>query len=316
MDSLIYSLNATLPIFAVIFLSYGFKCLGLLPDAFVAGADRFTFRVLLPLLLFRDIAGSQVGAQFDLRFFLLCAGVTTAAFLGCWAVAECFLKDKTMVGAFTQGAFRGSLAILGVAFAQNLYGDAGLVPLMIVASVPLFNIYSVIVLTVRAPDRGQAAGFGAVRSCAMGVLTNPIILGILAGLPFSLFGVTFPVPVARTLDSFASMATPLALVTIGAGFEGRRALQKLGPTFAASVLKLLVLPALFLPVGIAMGFRDQALVALLILLGAPSTVTCYIMCKNMGGDAPLSASIIVLTTALSALTLTGFLTLLRAGGLI
>ena len=65
-----------------------------------------------------------------------------------------------------------------------------------------------------------------------------------------------------------------------------------------------------------MGFRDQAMVALVILCGAPSTVSGYVMAKNMGGDHVLAASIVVLSTALSAVTLTAILFILRTAGLI
>lgn len=314
MESLRFGLNATLPIFAVIFLSYVFKRRGLLPDSFVAGADRFTFRVLLPVLLFRDISAGRIDEHFDARFFVLCIIVTTVAFCAVWLGAELFMKEKDSIGAFTQGAFRSSLAIFGIAFAQNIYGDAGFVPLMIVAVVPLFNIYSVIVLTVRAP--GRVHGSGAARACVKSIVTNPLILGILLGLPFSLLRVEFPAVVSKTIGYFASMATPLALVTIGAGFEGGKAIKKLRPTFAASAVKLLILPAVFLTLGYLCGFRGPALVALLVMLGTPSTVTCYLMCKNMGGDAVLSSSIVVVTTALSALTLTFLITILRALGAI
>ncbi len=314
MDSLLFSLNATAPIFAVIFISYLLRRRGVLPDAFLQGADRFTFRVLLPVLLFRDIAGGRISEQFDARFFVFCVAATTIMFAAIWLGAELFLKDRDSIGAFTQGAFRSSLAIFGIAFAQNIYGDAGLVPLMIVAVVPLFNIFSVIVLTVRAPDR--AHGAGAMRMCVRGILTNPLILGIVLGVPFAVFQIDFPPIAESTLNYFAAMASPLALVTIGGGFEGTKALHKLRPTFAASAIKLLVLPAVFLSAGYALGFRDQALVALLVMLGTPSTVTCYLMCKNMGGDHVLSSSIIVVTTAFSAVTLTAFLYILRAAGAI
>lgn len=314
MDSLLFSLNATIPIFAVIFISYFLRRRGILPEAFLAGADRFTFRVLLPVLLFRDIAGGRISEQFDARFLVYCVAVTTIMFAAVWLGAELFLKERDSIGAFTQGAFRSSLAIFGIAFAQNIYGDAGLVPLMIVAIVPLFNIFSVIVLTVRAP--GRAYGAGAMRMCVHGILTNPLIIGIVLGIPFAIFGIDFPPIASKTLNYFASMATPLALVTIGGGFEGSKAIKKLRPTLVASALKLLILPAVFLTIGYALGFRDQALVALLVMLGTPSTVTCYLMCKNMGGDYVLSSSIIVITTAFSAVTLTAFLYILRAVGAI
>ncbi len=273
------------------------------------------FRVLLPVLLFRDIAAGRITEQFDARFFLFCAGTTVLYFFAIWLGAARLLPDKGMVGAFTQGAFRGSQAVLGVAFVQNLYGDVGLVPLMIVATVPLYNIFSVLVLSVTAPqaDRNQN---GLAARTLRGIITNPIILGILAGLPFSLLQIDFPPMLAKGLDMLAGCATPLALLSIGAGFEGAKAIQKLGPTCAAVFIKLIGLPALFLPAAAQLGFTGPAMVALVILYAAPSTVTGYIMSKNMGGDHVLSSSIIVLSTALSAVTLTVILFILRSCGLI
>lgn len=314
MDSLIYSLNATIPIFAIIFLSYLLKKRGFFPDGFAEGADKIIFKVFLPVLLFKDIAAGRITETFDLKFFLFCSISTTVYFFAIWAGAEIFLKDKTMIGAFTQGAFRGSLAVLGVAFIQNIYGHAGLAPLMIVATVPLYNIYAVLVLTVRS--NSTHSGAGMLRTTIKGIATNPIILGILCGLPFSLLEIEFPAMIGKTIDLLSAPATPLALVSIGAGFEGAKAIQKLKPTLAASLIKLVVLPCIFLPLACLMGFRDQALVAILIMTGAPSTVTCYIMAKNMGGDAVLSYSIIVMTTALSAFTMTAALYLMRTIGVI
>lgn len=314
MDSLIYSLNATIPIFAIIFLSYLLKKRGFFPDGFAEGADKIIFKVFLPVLLFKDIAAGRITETFDLKFFLFCAISTTVYFFAIWAGAELFLKDKSMVGAFTQGAFRGSLAVLGVAFIQNIYGHAGLAPLMIVATVPLYNIYAVLVLTVRANK--PRSGAGILRATIKGIVTNPIILGILCGLPFSLLEIEFPAMIGKTIDLLSAPATPLALVSIGAGFEGAKAIRKLKPTLAASLIKLVLLPCIFLPIACLLGFRNQALVAILIMTGAPSTVTCYIMAKNMDGDAVLSSSIIVMTTALSAFTMTAALYLMRTIGVI
>ena len=71
-----------------------------------------------------------------------------------------------------------------------------------------------------------------------------------------------------------------------------------------------------IPVAVMMGFRNQELVAILIMTASPSTVTCYIMAKNMDNDGVLSSSIIVLTTLLSSITLTGWIFVLRSLGLI
>jgi predicted permease len=191
---------------------------------------------------------------------ILCFGII-------WFSAEIFLKDKTMIGSFVQGSFRGSMAVLGIAFIQNIYGNAGLAPQMIVAAVPLYNIFSVIVLTMKGMDQeGQRKE--RIKSAFFGICTNPIILGILAGLPFALFDITIPGMVLKSLNNFANMATPLALIAIGAGFELHKALGKINVASAATVIKLILQPAIFLPIAVMMGFRDQAMVALLIMLGA------------------------------------------------
>ena len=316
MDNLIFCLNATVPIFAIILLGRLLRSRNFFSKQTLAEIDKLSFKVLLPILLFRDIAAGRITEQFNAKFFFFCAGVTAVYFFAIWAGAAIFLRDKSMVGAFTQGAFRGSQAILGVAFVQNLYGDAGLVPLMIVASVPLYNIFSVLVLTVTAPDARTADHHGVIRRTLRGIITNPIILGILAGLPFSLLSIDFPPMADKFLSMLGGCATPMALLSIGAGFEGASAIKKLGPTCAAAFIKLILLPVIFLPIAVHMGFREQALVAIVILCGAPSTVSGYVMAKNMGGDHVLSSSIIVLTTVLSAVTLTLTLFILRSFALI
>ena len=120
----------------------------------------------------------------------------------------------------------------------------------------------------------------------------------------------------KALDLVASLATPQALICIGAGFEGRKALAKLKPTLAASAVKLVILPAVFLTLAVLLDFRDQALVALIIMLGSPSTPSCYVMAKNMNNDGVLTSSVIVATTLLSAFTVTFWIFLARWLGLI
>ena len=110
------------------------------------------------------------------------------------------------------------------------------------------------------------------------------------------------------------MATPLSLLSIGASFEGTKAIKKLGPTLAAAFIKTVGLAAVFLPCAVALGFRNEELVALLIMLGSPTTPSAYVMSRNMGHEGVLTSSCIALTTLLSALTLTGWIFVLRSGG--
>lgn len=313
MDSFIFSLNATMPVFLVIVLGYILKQIGLFTDEFCRVGNKYVFLVALPVLLFRDIAQTNLYEDFELSFVLYCAGVTTLVFLGVWFLAAHILKDKSLVGAFAQASVRSSAAILGIAFVENMYGNAGLAPLMIVSAVPLFNIYSVIILTFSA--NGGQHGTEAIRKACINVLKNPIIIGIVLGLPFSLLRIEIPTIPLKMIESVGATATPLALLVVGAGFEGTKALAKIKPTLWATAIKLVFLPAVFLPLAVTLGLQNAELVAVLIMLGSPTTVSCYVMATNMGNDGELSTSIIVLTTLLSSVTLTGWIFLLRSMGL-
>ena len=187
-------------------------------------------------------------------------------------------------------------------------------PMMIVAAVPLFNIYSVIILTVTSAQ--GKFDLALVKKLLKGVITNPIILGIAAGMVWSLAGLPMPVLLSKSVGYIASTATPLALLVLGATFKGREALQKIGPTLAAAFLKLVAIPAAIFPVAIHMGFRGSELVAIMIMLASPTTVTCYIMAKNMGGDDTLSASVVMTATLLSSVTLTLWVFVMRTMGFI
>ena len=120
MQNLIFSLNATLPVFLVMVVGYALGQFGFLPPAFCKASDRLTFKVTLPLMLFLDMGSVDILHDFRPRFVLFCFAATFVGILTVWAGAKRFLKDKTLVGEFVQAGYRSSAAVLGVAFIQNL----------------------------------------------------------------------------------------------------------------------------------------------------------------------------------------------------
>lgn len=316
MENFIYSINVTMPIFLVMVIGYILKQIGMLNDNFVTVANKFNFKVTLPFMLFKDIAGVDIKAVFDIKYVLFCAIVSTICFWVVWGAAKLLVRDKTIRGAFVQSSFRGSAAVMGLAFIQNIYGSSAMGPLMIVSAVPLYNIFSVIVLTFEANDNTGIDKKAKIRQAGINICKNPIILSILAGLIVGLLGIQFPTLVNKTISNVAQMATPLALITIGAGFEGRKALAKIAPTMAASMIKLVLQPLVFLPIAAWMGFSGEKMIAILIMLASPTTPSCYIMAKSMNNDEVLTASVIVTTTLMAAFTLTGWIFLLKTLGYI
>ena len=309
MDSFIFSLNATIPVFSIIIVGNLLKRIGIIDSAFSNTAEKFVFKVCLPCLLFQDLTGTDIRNNFDLTYVSFCALSTLTSIIVIWFLGKKIIRDKSIVGAFVQGSYRSSAAILGVAFIQNIYGTSGMAPIMIIASVPLYNIFAVIILTIESNEESKDS---TVKRAVTGIIKNPIIIGIAAGLTASYLNIELPKMIDKSISNLAVMASSLALISLGASFEGKKALANLTPTIAASMIKLVILAAVFLPIAVYLGFRDQKLIAIVIMFASPCTPTAYIMAKNMHGDETLAGSIVVATTFCSALTMTGWIYLMKS----
>lgn len=314
MENLIFSLNATLPIFLTMLLGWFFKKIRLMDDGFVKKMNKFVFQAALPVLVFQDLATVNFFEVWDTRFVIFCFLATLTSILAVTGLSF-LLKDKGIQGEFIQASYRSSAAILGIAFIQNIYGSSGMAPLMIVATVPLYNVMAVVVLSVMKPQREKMSRALAMQTLK-GIVTNPIILGILAGMLWSLLGLPMPAILEKTVKNIAVLATPLGLMAMGASFAFKQASEKIKPAAAAALIKLVVLAAVFLPMAVRLGFTQEKLVAILVMLGSATTVSSFVMAKNMGHEGTLTSSVVMLTTLFSAFTLTGWLWLLKTLGLI
>jgi malate permease and related proteins len=323
MENFIFALNSTMPVFLIILLGWVLKKIGMLNDNFNKIANNYVFKIALPCSLFNSISTMDFYTDFNFKFVAYCFVITLIFFSVTWALSSLLIKDKRLVGAFTQGCTRSSAAILGVAFAVNIYGSSGMVPMMIIASVPLFNIFAVLILLLSPhtdengnliPKTKQSAG-QAVLKALKGIATNPIILGIVAGIPFAVLRISFPTMITKTISTVGGTASPIALLVVGASFSGGEALKKLKPAAVATFIKLIALPAVFLPIAAYLGFRNTEMVAILILLGSPTTVVSYVMTRTMKGDYVLASNIVVLSTLFSSVSLTLWIFALKSFGL-
>lgn len=314
MENLIFSLNATVPVFILMVLGVFFRKAGLMEGRFVDQVNQFVFKAALPVLLFEDLSNSDFFHVWDTKFVLFCFGATLLGILLA-AGLSFFLRDKSLRGEFIQASYRSSAALLGIAFIKNIYGNAGMAPLMIIGSVPLYNVMAVLVLSFTRPGQGKLPAAG-LRSTLKGICANPIIIGILAGMLWSVLGIKQPLVMEKTVASLSATATPLGLMAMGASFSWEKAGRTLRPVLAASAMKLVVLTAVFLPAAIWLGFRTEQLVAILVMLGSASTVSCFVMARNMGHEGVLTCGVVALTTCGSAFTLTVWLYAIRSMGLI
>ena len=314
MENLIFSLNATIPIFLMMLLGMLFRKLGWMDEVFAAKMNKFVFLVPLPVLLFEQLATVDFSEVWDIKFILFCF-VVTAISITISTLISLLWKDRSVKGEFIQATYRSSAALLGIAFIQNIYGTAGMAPLMIIGSLPLYNIMAVVVLSVFKPGN-NSFDKALVKKTLKGIATNPIIIGIVAGFVWSALKLPMPSILHKTVSSIGATATPMGLMSMGATFEMKKATSKMKPTLVAVFMKLVGFCVVFLPMAALLGFRNEEMIAILVMLGSATTVSCFVMARNMGHEGTLSSGVIMMTTLLSAFTLTMWLDVLRSFGLV
>nr|WP_297703462.1 AEC family transporter [uncultured Butyrivibrio sp.] len=330
MENLVFSLNATLPIFLLMVLGYVFNKLHIIDEKAAAWMNKFVFKIALPVLLFEDLAEQDFAGTWNGKFVLFCFGATLSSIFIIALLSKLLIKNKAERGEFIQGSYRSSAALLGIAFIHNIYGEGstGMAPLMIIGSVPLYNIFAVTILMLTAPksvvlgrytsedNSNDSVKKELMKKTALGIIKNPILIGILCGLIWSLLKIPMPKIMGSLVSNIGGLATPLGLMSMGATFDYAKALNKIKPTLAASFIKLFVLVGIFMPIAVALGFRNEQVIALLVMLGSATTVSSFIMSKNMGHDGTLSSSIIMMTTFGCSFSLTFWLFVLKSLGVI
>lgn len=316
LENLIFSLNATMPVFLMMVIGYLLREIGWLTGTSITTINKLVFKVFLPALLVIDLVKQDFAAIWDTQFVLFCLIATLISILIA-TLLSLTNRAKEDRGEMIQAAYRSAAATLGIAYMTNIYNNAAMVSLMIIGSVPIYNIVAVLVLTITSPENAKTESKAVlIKRSILNTLKNPIILGIFVGLIWSVTKAPQPKIVMKTITYLGNVASPLALIGLGASFHFTDVKEKLAPVCTVVFCKLVLLCALFLPVAVAMGFREEKLVAALIMLGSATTSSSFIMAQNMGHKGKISSCAVMLTTFLSSFTLTVWLFLLKSLGYI
>ncbi|MWV15549.1 AEC family transporter [Pseudomonas sp. L-22-4S-12] len=304
------TLAVTAPVFAMLFLGVGLKRLGWIDAGFIDTASALVFKGTMPVMLFLAILQADLSTALQpalLGYFLL---ATLLGFLLVWGWAILRIPREER-GVYTQGAFRGNNGIVGLALATSLYGDYGLSLGGILGGVVIlsYNSLSAIVLAIYSPHAKAD-----VWSIGKSILRNPLILGVLAAIPFAYWQVKLPAWLLTSGDYFASMTLPLALICIGGTLSLASLRQGSGLALSASLWKMLWLPLLATLGAFFCGFRNAELGILFLYFASPTAAASFVMAKASGGNHELAASIIVITTLAAVVSTNLGLLILQAGG--
>ena len=285
------------PIFAMILLGAGLRWLRFPGDSFWPMAERFTYFLLFPALLVRELALARLAdyavKPVALVIVLLLSGMTAAVYaLRPWLRVEGPAFTSVYQGVIRFNTYVGLAVVLAV-----FHAEGGTVAALVMAiMIPLINVLCVLVLTAHAGGQATVGGL------FQGLITNPLIVACLVGIVLNGTGIGLPLGSAAVLDILARAALPLGLLAVGAGLR-LDALTRPGLLVGTSGLKLLIMPALagLLCRLVNTGRLETAV--LVTFAALPSASAAYILARQMGGDGPLIAAILTVETVLALVTL-------------
>jgi len=286
----------------------------ILGDAFLAGGNKVVFRLAIPANLFVSLYVAEIADAFDPAFVAFAVAFTLISFGALWGYGILFIKQKHLISAFVQGAFRSNLAVLGFPLWIYVLGNqaAARGALILAFIIPIYNVMTILVCTAHSNNGSKMS----IKSTLLDIAKNPPIIGITLGIIIGLSPITMPVLLMRTINYLASLAMPLALICLGVAMTYNGLDERFRVSMLSSIMKVLVLPIIATAGAFALGFRGEDLAILMIMAGTPSAVAGYTMVEQLGGDGPAASQIVVFTTLLSAFTLTVFIYAFRTMGII
>ncbi len=310
LDSFAFSLSVTAPIFIVLITGIYLRRINFINDAFIEVSSKIVFNIALPLLLFFTIVKTPVSEVTNLPIIIygLSATLFMYLLLEWWATR---LDPKADRGVIVQGAFRGNLGFIGLAYCVNAYGEEGLIAasLYIGFVTVLYNLLAIVTLN-RAMDKGN----NPIQMLRI-IVTNPLIVAIVLALMFSSFNIPVPEFIEKAGGYFANLTLPLALLVTGGSLNFQELKSNPNKTFYTSLIKLVIIPTVFTLGAYLFGFRGIDLGLLFLMSAAPTATASFIFVKNMGGNYKLAANIIAVTVLSATLSVSLGVFILRSLGL-
>ena len=299
MENLIIAFNVVLPLFFAMALGYTLKGIGMYDTGTLKIINKLVFKVFLPVYLLYSIYSTDLSVAFNPKVMIFSALAILTWFLLLMLVVPLIEKDNAKRGVMVQAMFRSNFVLFGLPVAVSLCGEEkiGITSLLMGSVIPIYNVLAVI--TLEAFRGGKPSG----KKIISGILKNPLIIASALGVSFYLLKIDLPYAVEKTVVDFGKVATPLALMALGGEFRFSKVKGDLKQLMISVIGKLILCPLFMVTAGILLGFRNEILVPILLMSGAPTAVSSYTMAQQMGGDGELAGEVVVFTTGVSIITI-------------
>ena len=312
MGNFLVCLNAVAPVFLLMAVGYGVKCLGYLKPEEVEKLNKLLFNIFMPVLMFQNVYHSDLSSSFRPRLLLYAVTAVMAAFFLGILFARCLTRDRRQKGVLVQAVYRSNFVIIGMPIAQSLTNaeDLGAVAILLAVVIPLYNVLAVIILQYYKGEK-PAAG-----KLLLDILKNPLIIGTLAAAAALMLPFRLPAAILNVTGQMAQTASAFLLVLLGAFFRFDGMRRRIRMLLLMSAARLVVIPGVFLSLAAALGFRGVELAAMLGVFASAMATSTFPMAQQMGGDAELAGDGVVFTSALCPFTLFVWCLIFKNAGLL
>lgn len=312
LDSLILAVQVVFPLCILLVIGYVMKRWMKLSQVTTRQLNQMVFKVFLPLLLFKNIYTSDLSSDFDWRVvvFAVCAILVLFTLL-CFVIPK-IEPDHKKCSVMIQGIYRSNYVLYGIPVTAAIFGEnnLGMASVLAAIIIPLINVLAVLVFEL---FREGKMNWGQTLKS---VLKNPLVIASVVGILFVVWSIPLPDLAMNSISTLGSIATPLALIALGADFRFSSVRTYRKQLLIAVLNKLITVPVVFLCLAVLLGFQGVNLVVLMVLFASPTAVASYTMACSMGGDGELAGQILVLTTLFSIVTIFCYTFVLNSMGLI
>ena len=312
MTDLIFAINATAPIVLMVVVGYFLKRLKMLDGNVARVLNKLVFRVFLPSMLFLNMYKIESLADVDFGFVWYTVIATVVLFAAAFGAVLLFTRENPKRGALLQSVFRANYALVGIPLATSLFGDEGAIAATVLSAfiIPVFNSLAVIGLSIFSSDKKPS-----VKKILIGIVKNPLIQAIALGFValgiraiFVKVGVAFRltdlVPVYKTLSNLSSVATPLALLVLGAQFDFAAIPHLKRHIIFGVAARNLIVPVLGIGIAYFIGaFNGAHFATFVAVFCTPVAVSSVPMAQEMDADVSLAGQLVVWSTLFSALSI-------------
>lgn len=312
MNNFIIAVNAVVPFLAYIAFGYGIKLSKMVDEDFMRKLNQMVFKAFFPIMMFYNLYDKDDSTTLDIRLVVVGVSSVILFIVILFLIVPRFVKEDKKRGVIIQGIYRSNFVLFAMPLTESLFGAEGraVAAMMIAIIIPIYNVAAVVVLEYFRG--GKPKPLDLLKK----IITNPMIAGVLVGLVFVGLNIKIPSCLEKPISQFSALSTPLALFVLGGTLHFSSIKKNLKYIVPVLSTKMIIAPTFAVILTILLNFEPLERFVYLTMFATPIAASSYPMACNMGGDGELAGELVVISTAVSVVTIFIWIFVLKTIGLI